>query len=223
MRVFFEKERALVYDNFISKWMPGYHTFMSMLPFVLLREKAAIYKVLIAGCGTGNELLALNGQHPDWRLTGIDPSAGMIEIGLQKTGNLKNIEMLVGTIDQLPKDVLYDAGVLSLVLHFLSDDGSKQKLLQEVVDRLHPKASLVLCDVFGTKDELNRNLDLLSYIVTEGEAITPEIQSRLDRIATEFHYIPEERLEILFKEVGLSSPQRFFQSTIYGGWIATKR
>ena len=67
----------LSYDQLVQRLIPGY-TSLARLAVTLLAASPLASRegsrVLVAGCGTGAELLEARAQRPDWRLTAVDPS-----------------------------------------------------------------------------------------------------------------------------------------------------
>lgn len=217
----FEGERAANYDDFIQTWIINYQFVIDTLPKLIEQEQPKAKEILVVGCGTGNELLSLSNYTASWNITGIDPSPDMVKIAREKLKNHSKIKIILGEVQQLVSNKKYDVATLFLVLHFMKDDGTKEALLQGVFDNLKQGATFILLDVFGAKDEFAFNIKLLEKLLpkeVEGMVVRERIASMPERI----YPISEERLSELAKNVGFSKPIRFFQSTIYGGWIFKK-
>ncbi|MDY8135938.1 class I SAM-dependent methyltransferase [Aquimarina sp. 2201CG5-10] len=215
----FEGERASNYDNFIQRWIPNYDYVIRILPNLLNVTNPK--SILVVGCGTGNEMLALANSKNDWSITGIDPSPEMISIAKKKLLSLSNIQLIEARIEQLPKTEAYNAATLLLVLHFIPDDGSKLQLLKDIALRIEINASLVIIDIFGSKEDIIKNSHLLTSVLPDSIP-KDEMEQRLDRIANQLYHITEERLSQLLIQAGFEATNRFYQMSIYGGWI-TKR
>ena len=54
-----------------------------------------------------------------------------------------------GYVDELPTGRLYDGATLGMVLHFVTDDGGKLRVLRAVASHLKAGAPLVLVDACG--------------------------------------------------------------------------
>lgn len=216
----FEGDRANHYENFVDTWIPNYQYFSSILPSLFrdVKEK----KLLVAGCGTGNEILAFGKELSQWQITGVDPSIEMLRQAQQKLQTYPNINLRLGRVDELPEVASFSAATLFLVLHFLPDDGSKLSLLKDIHKRLQPNAPFVMLDIMGDKKQLNANLEVLLQLIPS--SIDKEQKEfRKDRIKNQLHTISENRLSELLTEAGFETPTRFYQSTIYMGWIAHKK
>lgn len=216
----FENERARNYNHFVETWIPNYHYFLDHLP-KLLRETSP-KDLLVVGCGTGNEIERFIQGPEHWKITGIDPSPEMIEQAREKFQNCENVTLIEGLVSDLDIETKYGVATLLLVLHFIEDDGSKQNLLQEIAERLVPGAALVMLDITGNEDQIKENLKVLRLILPDG-LDEEQISNRLNRIGNELYHISEKRLAELCTEAGFEPPLRFFQSSIYMGWLTKKK
>ncbi len=216
----FENERATDYDQFVEKWIPNYHYFMDHLPNLLIETDPK--ELLVVGCGTGNEILRFARSQVEWRITGIDPSPDMIVQAREKLKDCDKVELIEGLITDLSADKKYNAATLLLVLHFIEDNGNKQQMLKAIANRLVAGAKLVMLDMTGDKQQIRDNLQVLKLLLPEG-VDKQEISERLNRIENKFFTVSEERLSELLQEAEFEKPLRFFQSSIYMGWITQKR
>ncbi|WP_258098166.1 class I SAM-dependent methyltransferase [Marinoscillum pacificum] len=215
----FEGDRASNYEMFVDAWIPNYREFIDSVPKLLsgVRER----NLLVAGCGTGNEILALGDQLSQWKVTGVDPSPEMLSQAREKLEDMDNVTLLGGQVRDLHMTEQFGAATLLLVLHFLKDDGSKLYLLAEIAKRMEVAAPFVMLDITGSTWQIKRNLEVLRNLVSN--YIPPEeIQGRIERIEGELHYVTEERLTELFMQAGFERPVRFYQNTIYMGWYSRK-
>ena len=215
----FEGERATNYDCFVQQWIPNYDYFMTIFPKLLAdtTEKS----LLAVGCGTGNELIALKEHYPEWAITGIDPSPEMIALARTKLANYKNIELVVAEASQLKDKALFGAASLLLVLHFIKYPNEKLELLTEIQKRLEPGAPFILMGIFGNSQQLKGNLKILRSLLPNNLS-EKEIEERIERITHSLHRTTEEELEKLLQKAGFEKPTRFFQTSIYSGWMTKK-
>ena len=145
------------YERLQSQVIPGYGS-LARLSVALLAASpvawASAAEVLVAGCGTGAELLEAVAQRPDWRLTALDPSADMLQEARQRLGAQGSIQWQQSTVEALVDEAGMAgrfAGALSvLVLQSLPDDGSKLAFLTALARCLQPGAQLVLVDLMQT-------------------------------------------------------------------------
>jgi len=213
----FENERATGYNRFVETWIPGYNYFLDGLPglFGQVNQK----DLLVVGCGTGNEIERFLQAPERWIVTGVDPSPEMIKQAREKLQEYDNVTLIEGFVSDI--DRKYNAATLLLVLHFLDDNGSKLDLLKDIADRLVPGAPFVMLDITGSKNQLRQNLEVLRLLLPAGLE-QDQIDNRLNRIENELFPVSEERIAELCTAAGFEPPLRFFQSSIYMGWIMKK-
>ncbi len=215
----FENQRAYGYDQFVETWIPNYHYFMDKLPNLLRTTKNK--KLLVAGCGTGAEIKRFVTNNEDWKVTGIDPSPDMISQAGQNLQKFKKVKLIEGVVSDLDKSNKFGAATLLLVLHFMEDNGTKHELLRDIADRLKSNAPFIVLDITGNKEQIKGNLNILKQLLPDG-LNEEDINDRLNRIETQLHAVSEERLIELLVETGFEKPLRFFQNSIYMGWITKK-
>lgn len=216
----FEKERATGYNQFVKTWMPGYHYFLDQLP--KLFNEAEHRDLLIAGCGTGNEIELFVQAFGQWKITSVDPSPEMISQAREKLQTFGNVTVIEGLVADLDIEKKYGAATLLLVLHFLNDNCDKLNLLKDIAVRLVPGATFVILDITGDKNQIRQNLKVLRLLLPDGLE-EEQMNNRLNRIEKELFPVSEERVSELCVAAGFDPPLRFFQSSIYVGWLAKKK
>lgn len=215
----FENEKARDYQQFVDTWILNYDYFLDCLPklFSQISDK----KLLVVGCGTGNEIERFAKSSAQWQITGIDPSPEMISQAREKLQTYDNITLVEGLLSNLDCQEKYNAATLLLVLHFFAEE-TKLNLLKDVADRLVSGADFVLLDITGDKEQIKQNLEVLRLLVPS-HIDEEQIKIRFNRIANELRAISEQRLCELCVEAGFEPPLRFFQSSIYMGWLMKKK
>ena len=216
----FEQERASKYDQFVDIWIPNYKNYLEMLPKILRQQNDK--NLLIVGCGTGNEIQGFLDAEEDWIIRGIDPSPEMINQAIQKYKNYSNVHFEKKLVQELLIEDIFSAATLSLVLHFLPDNGAKENILKEIAAPLTPGAPFILLDITGEESQIVKNLNILKDLLPT-TIPQEEILFRLDRIKNDLFIISEDRLSSILLAAEFESPTRFFQSTIYSGWITYKK
>ncbi len=214
----FEGERANNYDEFVQQWIPNYDYFMTILPKLL--ENTVEKTMLAVGCGTGNEILALKKADEAWSITGVDPSPEMIHVAQEKLALHENIEFFTGKVAQLKNHNQFGAATLILVLHFIQYPNEKLGLLTAIRKRLQPGAPFIIMGIFGNKEQLRGNLEVLRSLLPN-YLTHREIDERLERIK-QLYRTSEEELSKLLVRAGFKPPTRFFQASIYSAWITQK-
>ena len=216
----FENERASGYNQFVEAWIPNYHYFLDRLPKLLSEAKSK--DLLVVGCGTGNEIERFIHAPEHWKITGVDPSPEMIKQARGKLRTYNNITLIEGLVSHLDIRKKYSAATLLLVLHFLDDNGNKLSLLKDIAERLVSGATFVMLDITGEKEQIKQNLKVLRLLLPDG-LDEEQINNRLNRIENELFPVSEQRVADLFTEAGFETPLRFFQSSVYMGWLTKKK
>lgn len=80
VREFFDSEKSLKYDRDIRISLPGYEALHGMANALLSEALGDEAHLLVAGAGTGMELLLLGTLHPQWQFTAFDPSPEMLSV-----------------------------------------------------------------------------------------------------------------------------------------------
>lgn len=216
----FENERATGYNEFVETWIPNYHYFLDRLPKLLSDTDEK--DLLVVGCGTGNEIERFVKAPEHWTITGIDPSPEMIKQANDKLQIYDNVTLITGLVSDLDIEKKYGVVTLLLVLHFFDDNGNKLNLLKDIADRLVSSATFVMLDITGDKNQIQQNLKVLRHLLPDG-LDEEQINNRLNRIENELFAVSEYRLSELLQEAGFEKPLRFFQSSIYMGWLTKKK
>ncbi len=178
--------------------------------------------VLDIATGTGDLAIMLAQANID-KVTGLDISSGMLEVGKKKVAqlNLENkIEMILGDSEKLPfKDQTFDAITVGFGVRNFED---LEKGLSEIYRVLKPKGTFIVLETSQpTKFPIKQGFTFYSkYIIpTVGKIFSKDknAYSYLPESAAVFPY-GEEFNNILLK-IGFKSskvyPQTFGAATIY--------
>ena len=208
------------YERLQSQVIPGYGSLARLSVALLAASSTAspeAAEVLVAGCGTGAELLEALAQRPDWRLTALDPSAEMLQEARRRLGEQSSIQWQQSTVEALvdtPGMAGRFAGALSvLVLQSLPDDGSKLAFLTALARCLKPGAQLVLVDLMQTSlPSLEGQLDAAWQGFQRASGLSASSQEGL-------HPIGLARLTSLVNAAGFGDPARVFQALGFEGFL----
>ena len=223
----FDGEWSNEYDNTASKITPAYQSIYELTQHLLRDNLPKEAKVLIAGAGTGKEIIDCSLNNPHWDFTGFDPAEAMLSIATKKVmaASLDDrISLIKGLVDNvIDKD--FDAATSILVMHFLPDDGTKFNFLKGIADKLKPGAIFILVDLegdIGSDEYTTFNAAWKNQqIFTRGdnERVSKEFISR----EKEIQFISQQRIESLLEEVGFCKIFKFFKAYLFGGYVAIKR
>jgi tRNA (cmo5U34)-methyltransferase len=215
------------YDDKAHKIIPAYHSIYELTQHLLRDRLNKEARILVAGAGTGKEIIDCSQNNSLWSFTGFDPAEPMLSIARKKVAaaSLENkISLVQGIIDDVTeKD--FDAATSILVMQFLPDDGTKLNFLKGISDKLKPGALIVLVDLEGeigsyeynTFNAAWKNQQL--FIRGENDRVRKEFIIR----EKEVHFIPQKRIESLLEEVGFYKIHKFFKAYLFGGYVAIKR
>ena len=221
------------YDRIQSQVIPGYGSLARLAVALLASSTAAAAsgaEILVAGCGTGSELLEAVAQRPDWQLTALDPSAAMLAEARQKLGERPGIHWQQSTVEALqeqPGNGQRFAGALAvLVLQSLPDDGRKLAFLSALARSLQPGAQLVLVDLMQTAlPSLEGQIAAAWAGFQRASGLEPgaTLAAGLDNLSDGLHPIGLARLTSLVNAAGFGDPARVFQALGFEGFLLQRR
>lgn len=225
-----------VYDSLVACLIPGY-TSLARLSVSLLAAsplaQAPGASVLVAGCGSGAELLAARNLRPDWHLTALDPSAEMLAMARDKLDDPSEepkphqpIQWLQGTVEEGPDAALFDGAIAVLVLQGLPDDGSKRRFLSSLSRSLKPGAQVVLVDLMQQeRSSMEGQLIAARQLFQQAEAIVEDAgqpQDLTSQVLGEVYPVSLSRLTGLLEATGFSDPFSVFRALDYEGFVVQK-
>jgi tRNA (cmo5U34)-methyltransferase len=184
-------------------------------------------RILVAGAGGGaKEIVTAGALEPGWRFTAVDPSQPMMDLAVSRiaeAGLSDRTEVVLGTVDDLPTDVDYDAATLIGVLHHLPGDDAKRGILRALATRLKPDAPLILAGNHYAYASQPLLLAAWGERWRMHGATQDEVRTKLGKIlqgADPPH--SEEAVALLLSDSGFGPPTRFFSSLFWGAWITRR-
>jgi tRNA (cmo5U34)-methyltransferase len=236
---------AARYDRIAQLLIPGYSSLARLGVALLATSPLGATpgaSILVAGCGTGAELLEARRQRPDWRLTAIDPSPAMLaaarerlasEPGLSVEGSRghgnrgegsgsEGIRWQDTRLEDLDPTTGFDGALAVLVLQGLPDDGSKLRFLTALARSLRPGGQVLLVDLMqGEKSALQDQLAAarLAFQRAAGplDGETNANDEPLRGLTEAVHPIGSSRLAALVEAAGFSDPAPVFRALDYEG------
>jgi tRNA (cmo5U34)-methyltransferase len=217
------------YDKFIRLFCGAYEEMFKLTHCCLRAMLPKQARILVAGAGTGMEILEFAPCNPGWSFCGVDPSAEMLALARKKFSekNLAGeIKLKKGYVDDLKEEEVFDAATCILVMHFLRDDGSKLELLESICKRIKTGSPFVLIDGFGepgSKDFEKIKIAWKNYPIISGvpgetvENIFNEV------IMKTVQFVPESRIIELLEAAGFTRVSKYFSGFLYGGWMSYKK
>lgn len=200
--------------------VPGLADLHRMAMLLLDEAAPADAHILVVGAGGGMETRAMAEARPDWRFTGVDPSAAMLDLARDTLAPFaERIELIEGTISAAPAGP-FDGATCLLTLHHLGRD-ERLQTLTDIRRCLAPGARLVLAEhaapgpnsmVWMTRSVAFGARDVLDW---EKAAETARTMTAHLSLLT-----PEEEQDLL-AEAGFSEVALFYAAFTFRGWMAT--
>lgn len=215
----FAGERAREFDSAIRSRIPGYEAILQLATGAIASRRRS-GSVLSVGCGTGQDVLQL-ARDPAYRVTAIDPSPDMVAIASARFRELgiEGVDLRCCSVSDLPDEPRYDAALLCFVLHFMPDDGSKDRLLAQIARRLVPGGALVLTD-FARTEAFAEDLSTLAAYLERSTPMAPVArESYLARIRDRLHLLPAGEYPERARRAGFARIRPLHASLHVHGWI----
>ncbi|MFM7087611.1 MAG: class I SAM-dependent methyltransferase [Cyanobium sp.] len=220
------------YDLIVQQLIPGYASLARLAVSLLAvspRAAAPGAAVLVAGCGTGAELLEARSQRPDWHLTAIDPSAAMLAAAQERLQALATppssppIDWIRTTVEELLRPEGFDGALSVLVLQSLADDGSKLAFLSSLARSLRPGGQLVLVDLMRPeRSPLQTQVEEAWSAFQRASGVQGAAEA-LAGLSPHLHPIGLSRLTALAAAVGFSDPAPVFQALDFQGFLLQRQ
>lgn len=213
------------YAATISHKVPGYHLLHELTVDVLETEiKGAASRILTVGAGGGEEIINMLQRKEEWLITGVDPSASMLNMAKQRVSQLHmeaRVTWYETALNEVSAEAVYDAAVSLLVIHFVED---RLPFLQEIAQRLQPGAPLVLAFIQGdmTSRVFQQELYMLSLFMKRQGLDKEVFSSFKDRLGHGTHPVPEEEMRGHLIEAGFRDIRPYFQAGMIKGLVCKR-
>jgi tRNA (cmo5U34)-methyltransferase len=143
LRPFADRAAIARYVEDTPRKVPGYADLHRMAMLLLAETAPETANMLVYGAGGGLELKAFAQVQPGWSLTGVGPSAAMLDLARDVLGPLiTGVILQQGFIDDAPVGP-FDGATCLLTMHFL-DRAARLHVLRQLRLRLKPGARLVI-------------------------------------------------------------------------------
>lgn len=216
---------AATYDQIVEQWIPGYASLARLAVALLAASPLAGRqgaRVLVAGCGTGAELLEARRQRPDWSLTALDADPAMLAEAQQRLaqrGLAEGIDWQCSRVEQLQAAEPYAGALAVLVLQSQPDDGSKLAFLAALARSLAPAAQLVLVDLMRPTPSPLEEQVTAAWKGFQAASGLPSGPGPSDPLGRGLHPIGEARLDSLVTAAGFLDPAPVFRALDVQGFL----
>jgi tRNA (cmo5U34)-methyltransferase len=223
---YFDESLASKYDRRIRLFCPSYDALhQMMMPWLHKLPEQSVF--LSAGAGTGAEILALGKRFPSWRFIAVDVSSSMLDScrkRIAEVGLSDRVDFFNGPMQSYRSSSPLDAVSSIFVSHFIKDRRERLAYFRAVASNLRTGGLLVLADLFGDREtpEFSHLFDAwLRFYASNG---IPDDELAKDRthIERDVSFVPEAELFDLLDQAGFSTPIRFYQTYLFGGWVTKK-
>ncbi|WP_043639652.1 class I SAM-dependent methyltransferase [Desulfovibrio sp. TomC] len=222
----FDEDLAGRYDRRIRLFCPSYDALHHMIASLLspIGEHA---RLLAAGVGTGAEIVNLGRLFPFWTFVGVDISSDMLSAcrrRVSEAGIGNRAECINSRLQEYQSPLLFDAAISVFVAHFIKGHEEKIKYFRAIAENLKPGGTFVLADLHGDtgSDDCKKLLDAWLFSYALQGVSTEQFAKDKEHILRDVDFVPERELYALLTEAGFTSPVRFYQTFLFGGWVATK-
>lgn len=225
---FFDISKSTIYDQQIRQSIPGYDAMHKMVYAMLAESLKPDAHILVAGAGTGMELLAMGTKQQNWRFTAFDISAEMLAVcthALASCAMQDRVNLLLGSVDAVPDEVQFDAGTSLLVSHFIADINVRQHYFSTIASRLVSGGLFFCADLVGDISlpyfaEFKKAW--FRFNVENGRDYQELIEgmNKSDKVVT---YLPESEYCRILEVAGFDITGQFFRGLLFSGWLCKKR
>jgi tRNA (cmo5U34)-methyltransferase len=213
------------YDLIVQRLIPGYASLARLAVALLSASPLASLPgaaVLVAGCGTGAELVEARSQRPDWQLSAIDPSAEMLDVAKARLGG-EGIGWQQTTVEAMGVSDRFAGALSVLVLQSLPDDGTKLAFLTALARSLRPGGQLVLVDLMAPERSPLLGQVEAAWLGFQRASGLEASEAELAPFTQGLYPIGEARLTALVEAAGFGDPARIFQALNYEGFLLQRR
>lgn len=200
--------------------VPGLADLHKMAALLLAEQAPGTANVLVVGAGGGLEIRAMAEMRPDWRFTGVDPSAAMLDIARQTTSFCaERTQLIHGTAVDAPAGP-FDGAVCLLTLHFL-DWRERLETLREIRRRLKPGGVFVAAHHTGTDGQAHLWLARSATFAAGPTSAAGKAAASAKAMAERLPLLSQDREEACFREAGFRHPSLFYAALSFRGWVMT--
>jgi tRNA (cmo5U34)-methyltransferase len=221
VRPFSDRAAIARYAEDTPRKVPGYADLHRMAMLLLAETAPRTADILVYAAGGGLELRAFAQAQPGWSLTGVDPSAAMLDLARDMLGPLiTRVILQQGFIDDAPARP-FDGATCLLTMHFL-DRTERLHVLRQLRVRLKPGARLVIAhhscpDGGDAQSWMARSITFADTSRNGLQAASASAETMMSRLPI----LSSDDEEALLREAGYSDVSLFYAAFSFRGWVAT--
>lgn len=181
-------------------------------------------RILVVGCGTGSEILALASRHEGWRFEAVEPAQAMHEVcrqRLNRAGMSHRVTLHLRNVEGLRIAPCHAATAILVSQHIVEDAGAG-RFFSEIAMNLIHGAVLFSADITLPDEASGADAMLRTWRRQAVAAGLPEDApaSLIERFGKELLPRTPTGVEKLLSSAGFRTPLQVFQSTIYRAWVS---
>lgn len=214
------------YDERFQKISPIRENLNFLIRLVLedLPEDA---RILCIGVGTGIEIVELAKAYPQWRFTGVEPSAHMLDVyrsKLSKCGLMDRCDLVHGYVSDLPPGGAFDAVLCLLVTQFVTENAKRQEMFDSMAEQLKAGGYLINAEISGdmSSAKFHNMFEKWKGMHRLAGATAPEADNMINALKEYVAVAPPAVIERYLESSGFSEPVQFYQSLLIHAWYARK-
>lgn len=217
----FNAQAARHYAEGPPRQVPGFAGLHRMMNLLLAETLTDDAHILVLGAGGGLELKALADFRPNWRFSGVDPSADMLALAREITADhTARIDLTEGYIEAAPEGP-FDAATCLLVFHFIPRD-QRLETLRQIRRRLKPGAPFILAHISFPQTEPERSTWIARHVAFgQADDVDPATAAKArEAIGTRLTILAPDEEEAMLHEAGFSNITPFYSAFSFRGWVA---
>ncbi len=184
----------------------------------------AASRVLVVGCGTGEELLTLAEILPTASFVAVDPADAMLQIcrhRVSQAGIESRVLLVQGYVQQVASHERFAAATSVLVAQHIGADAEALDFFRTIANRLLPGGRLYTADLhIGSDQDRTRLIDLWQQQARLAGIESDLVEGMAQRFQREMRPRSEKDVLSLLQRAGFSDVLKPFSSLLYGAWYA---
>lgn len=220
----FDEERAEAYDERIRQLASGYDALQDTVAAALAFRLPATAHLLVAGAGTGAEIVRMGRAHPQWRFTAVDSSPAMLErcrAAVAEAGMEDRVSYVPERVEAMPDTATFDAATSLFVAHFIEGEEAKQRYFRSIAERLSSGGPLVWADLYRPPTEAAfQRLWAAWREQMRTQMPADAVAQAVERIEEGISFVRPTTQERIVTEAGFTPPTRIHQQLLWGAWMA---
>ena len=222
----YDEQWAANYQRLAAAAIPGREGLYRLCSACMSRlpENA---RILVVGCGTGEELVLLASTLPYAEFEAIDPSEAMLKVcaGIVEKQQLTDrINLHHSTLEEFSSKRPFDAATSILVSQHITSDTLAQDYFNQIAAILKPGGLLYSADMHISNGQNQESLIQLWHRNLIMSGIDSDLADGMrSKIQSEITIRKEKMVSGFLENAGFENILRPFSSLLYGAWSASKR